>query len=65
MKYKIRLEKTDEGYAVWCPRLPGCWSQEKTEQEAIENIKDAIKTYLETVDILLKDKPTRMVDAPV
>jgi len=65
MKYKIRLEKTDEGYAVWCPGLPGCWSQGATEEEAMENIKDAIKTYLETVEILLKDKPTRMVEVPV
>jgi len=45
--------------------LPGCWSQGATEEEAIENIKDAIKTYLETVEILLKDKPTRMVEVPV
>ncbi|GAB4504916.1 MAG: type II toxin-antitoxin system HicB family antitoxin [Anaerolineales bacterium] len=65
MKYKIRLEKTEEGYAVWCPGLPGCWSQGETEQEALENIKDAIKTYLETVEILLKDKQTRMVEVAV
>jgi predicted RNase H-like HicB family nuclease len=65
MKYKIRLEKTDEGFAVWVPGLPGCWSQGKTEEEALENIKDAIKTYLETVEILLKDKQTRMVEVVV
>ena len=65
MKYKIRLEKTDEGYAVWCPGLPGCWSQGETESEALENIKDAIKTYLETIEILMKDKQTRMVEIPV
>lgn len=49
MKCKIRLEETDEGFAVWAPGLPGCWSQGETEYEALENIKDAIKTYLETV----------------
>jgi predicted RNase H-like HicB family nuclease len=65
MKYKIRLEKTDEGYAVWCPGLPGCWSQGETESEALENIKDAIKTYLETIEILMKDKQTRLVEVPV
>ena len=65
MKYKIRLEETDEGFSVWCPGLPGCWSQGETEAEALENIKDAIKTYLETVEILLKDKQTRMVEVPV
>jgi len=61
MKYKIRLEETDEGFAVWVPGLPGCWSQGGTEQEAIENIKDAIQTYLETIDILNRDKETRLV----
>ena len=65
MKYKIRLEKTGEGYAVWVPGLPGCWSQGATEEEAVENIKDAIKTYLETIDILNKDKQTRMVEVAV
>jgi predicted RNase H-like HicB family nuclease len=57
----VRLEKTEEGFAVWCPGLPGCWSQGETEEEALENIKDAIKTYLETVEILNK---TRLVEIP-
>ena len=65
MKYKIRLEETDEGFAVWVPGLPGCWSQGETEEEALENIKDAIKTYLETVEILLEDQQTRMVEVAV
>ena len=52
MKYKIRLEKTDEGYAVWCPGLPGCWSQGETEQEALENIKDAGLTIEEFKKLL-------------
>ena len=50
MKYKVNLKKTEEGYAVWVPVLPGFWSQGQTEEEALENIKDAIKAYLETVD---------------
>ncbi len=65
MKYKIRLEETEEGFAIWVPGLPGCWSQGETEEEALENIKDAIVTYLETVEILLKDQQTRMVEVPV
>lgn len=65
MKYKIRLEETEEGFAVWVPGLPGCWSQGETEEEALENIKDAIKTYLETIDILNKDKRTRLVEVPM
>jgi len=31
--------------------LPGCWSQGETEEEALENIKDAIQAYLETVEV--------------
>ncbi len=65
MKYRVKIEKTDEGYAVWCPGLPGCWSQGRTEEEALENIKDAIETYLATVDELTKDKETRQVEVAV
>ena len=46
MKYKVALRKTDEGFSVSCPGLPGCWSQGKTEQEALENIADAINEYV-------------------
>ena len=34
MKYQVVLAKTEEGYSVFCPGLPGCWSQGETEQEA-------------------------------
>ena len=46
MKYKIALYKSDEGYSVSVPGLPGCWSQGATEAEALDNIKDAIREYL-------------------
>lgn len=62
MKYKVNLKKTKEGCAAWVPGLPGCWSQGQTEEEALENIKDAIKTYLETVEELSKDKVSRYVE---
>ena len=54
MKYKVNLKKTEDSYAVWVPGLPGCCSQGKTEKEALENIKDAIQAYLETVNELSK-----------
>jgi len=41
MRHKVSMQKTDEGCAVWVPGLPGCWSQGKTEQEALDNINDA------------------------
>jgi len=56
MKYRVTLEKTEEGYAVWCPGLPGCWSQGATEEEALKNIKDAIETYLATIEELTKTR---------
>ncbi len=65
MTYKVYLEKTDEGYAIHCPGLPGCWSQGATEEEALENIKDAIMTYLATVDELSKERTTRLVEVTV
>jgi predicted RNase H-like HicB family nuclease len=62
MQYKVNLKKTEEGYSVWVPGLPGCWSQGKTEAEALENIKDAIQAYLETVEELTKDSDSRYVE---
>ena len=46
MVYKVRLTATDEGFAVSCPGLPGCWSQGDTEAEALANIQMAIEDYL-------------------
>lgn len=62
MRYKVKLNKTDEGYDVRCPSLPGCWSQGQTEEEALENIKDAILAYLDTVEELTKDSESRYVE---
>lgn len=45
-RYVVSLKKTDEGYSVCVPGLPGCWSQGATEEEALENIRDAIREYL-------------------
>ena len=47
MKYPVALIPTEEGYSVSCPGLPGCWSQGATEEEALANIRDAIREYLE------------------
>ena len=62
MRYRVNIKKTKEGYAVWVPGLPGCWSQGETEKEAIENIKDAISVYLETVDELSNKEESRYVE---
>ena len=46
MNYPVALIRTEEGYSVSCPGLPGCWSQGATEEEALANIQDAIREYL-------------------
>ena len=49
LRYSIVLHKSKEGYAVSCPALPGCWSQGASEEEAVENIRDAIREYLAAI----------------
>ena len=51
MKYSIALTPTEEGYSVCCPGLPGCWSQGATKKEAMANIRDAIRDYLEVAGL--------------
>ena len=62
MKYKIALQPSDEGFSVSVPGLPGCWSQGATEQEALQNIQDAIQEYLGARDELLEGKLIREID---
>jgi len=50
MSYQVTLIKSEEGYAVFCPELPGCCSQGEKEQEALENIRTAIQEYLGIMD---------------
>lgn len=62
MNYKVVLQKSEEGYSVSCPGLPGCWSQGETEQEALVNIHDAISEYLAVVNESVKDLEVREVE---
>lgn len=61
LKFNVILEEDaeDGGYVIECPALPGCASQGDTVEEALENIKEAIRGWLkaeygripETMDI--------------
>jgi len=62
MKYRIALHKSKEGYSVSVPGLPGCWSQGTTEQEAVENIRDAIREYLSVVEEQLRGEDVREIE---
>jgi predicted RNase H-like HicB family nuclease len=48
MRFQITLDRDEDG--VWiaeCPSIPGCVSQGRTKEEAIENIQEAIALCLE------------------
>lgn len=65
LRYKIALYHSEEGVSVSVPGLPGCWSQGKTEAEALENIQDAIRDYLAVVEEQLAGVDVREVEVPV
>ena len=50
MNYRVLIERDENGmFVIECPSLPGCISQGRTRDESIENIRDAIKGYLESL----------------
>jgi predicted RNase H-like HicB family nuclease len=67
-KASVIIEKDEQGFYVWCPKLQGCQSQGDKLEEAIANIKEAIELYLETLpegerDMLLScEIPTAAVE---
>lgn len=65
MRYRIAVHQSEEGFSVSVPGLPGCWSQGRTEVEAVENIKDAIREYLAVVEEQLRGEEIREIDVAV
>jgi predicted RNase H-like HicB family nuclease len=65
MIYKIAVRSSEEGFSASAPGLPGCWSQGTTADEAIENIKIAIREYLDVVEEQLGDADIYEVDVEV
>lgn len=62
MRYKVVLHRTDEGISVSVPGLPGCWSEGETEEEAMENIRDAISEYLAALEDRTRSGDVREVE---
>ena len=62
MKYLTVIRKSKYGYNIRVPALPGCHSQGETEKEALENIQDAILTYLEMEKEELKGAQVKEVE---
>ena len=65
MKYLTTLNKNEYGYSISVPALPGCHSQGDTEKEALENIQDAILTYLAMSKEQLEGTETREVEVAI
>lgn len=48
MLFNVTIDRDEDGvFVVECPAIPGCVSQGKTKEEALENIKDAITLCLQ------------------
>jgi len=65
MKYKVVLNRSEEGVAASVPGLPGCWSQGETETEALENVRSAIQEYLAVVAEQIEGEEVREVEVSV
>ena len=65
MRYKVLLHRTDEGISVSVPGLPGCWSEGDTEEEALENIRDAIREYVAALEDQTRSKDVREVEVTI
>jgi antitoxin HicB len=50
MKYRVVFEQDEDGmFVATCPSLPGCLSQGRTRQEAQQNIQEAIRGYIRSL----------------
>jgi predicted RNase H-like HicB family nuclease len=63
--YRVVLRQSEEGFSVSCPGLPGCWSQGATEEEALDNIRVAIREYIEAAEELASGTESRVVEVAV
>ena len=61
-KFKIIVEQDEDGvYVVSCPALKGCYSQGTTIEEAVENIKDAIRLHIEAREAIGEPVPIEIL----
>jgi predicted RNase H-like HicB family nuclease len=65
MRYKVVLQRSEEGVAASVPGLPGCHSQGETEEEALANIQSAIQEYLAVVTDQIQGAEIREVEVTV
>lgn len=46
-RFSVVIERDEDGYYAFCPELQGCYTQGDTYEEALANIKDAIRLHVE------------------
>ena len=64
--YHVSLKRQrGEGFVAKCLELPGCLTEGKTETEALKNIQDAIRLYLEDVEAEAREKKAKLVRVTV
>ena len=66
-KVILKIDLEDGGYNVSCPALGGCHSQGDTEEEAVENIRDAIIGCLEALNqrVQIHDETEKIIEVAV
>jgi len=66
MKFNVIIDKDESGYyAAEVPALPGCLSQGKTYEEALQNIKEAIEGWLEVMNERAKNSSKQIAEVVV
>lgn len=66
MNLKVVVEKGEDGYFVASvPALKGCWSQGKTREEALTNIREAVELYLEPDETEIADEKREVVELAI
>jgi predicted RNase H-like HicB family nuclease len=66
MKLKVIIEKGEDGYFVArVPALRGCWSQGRSRDEALTNIREAIELFLEPDDLPLSTIGREVVELAI
>jgi predicted RNase H-like HicB family nuclease len=66
MKLHVKIEQDESGYYVAeVPALPGCLSQGKSKEEAIDNIKEAIEGWLEVMESKEPLDPSLLIEVAV
>ncbi|MEQ1632619.1 MAG: type II toxin-antitoxin system HicB family antitoxin [Planctomycetota bacterium] len=51
MKFRVLIEQDEDGaFVALAPSLPGCVSQGSTRHEALQNIREAIAAYIESLE---------------